>query len=321
MHIPDGFIDGKTAAATAAISVTGIGLALRRVKRELPPRKAPLLGLAAAFLFAAQMLNFPVAGGTSGHLIGATLVAVLVGPSAAIVVVTTVLLVQCFLFADGGVTALGANVFNMGIVATVTGYGAYRLLMRWLHGARGQVTAIAFAAWFSTVLASISCAGQLALSRTVAWSSAFVAMTSVHILIGVGEGLISALVLLSIQRTRPDLIAQNGAARRQGQWRAFIGYGLLVALGLAIFVSPFACSWPDGLEFVAGKLGFEHKEAQHILAAPASNYQVPGIHWAAGATALAGAAGALIVFVLALLLGRLLVPKSSETGPESTARS
>ena len=100
MHIPDGFIDGKTAAATAMLAVAGVGLALRRVKRELPPRKVPLLGLAAAFLFTAQMVNFPVAGGTSGHLIGGVLVAALLGPSAAVVVVTMVLIVQCFLFAD-----------------------------------------------------------------------------------------------------------------------------------------------------------------------------------------------------------------------------
>src|SRR5271168_876048 len=105
MHIPDGFIDGKTAATAAVLSALAVGASLRQVKRELPPRKIPLLGLAAAFLFAAQMVNFPVAGGTSGHLLGGTLVAALLGPSAAIVVLTTVLLVQCFLFADGGITA------------------------------------------------------------------------------------------------------------------------------------------------------------------------------------------------------------------------
>src|SRR3990172_7730516 len=134
MHIPDGFIDGKTAGATTALSLAGVGLALRRVKRELPPRKVPLLGLAAAFLFAAQMLNFPVAAGTSGHLIGGVLVAALLGPSAAVVVVTTVLIVQCFLFADGGVSALGANVFNMALLGAVGGYAIYRLVRRAVPG-------------------------------------------------------------------------------------------------------------------------------------------------------------------------------------------
>jgi len=130
MHIPDGFIDAKTAATTALLSAAGVGLALRQARRSLPARRVPLLGLAAAFLFAAQMVNFPVAGGTSGHLVGGVLVAALLGPSAAIVVLTTVLIVQCFLFADGGVLALGANVFNMAIIGAAGGYAIYRLVLR-----------------------------------------------------------------------------------------------------------------------------------------------------------------------------------------------
>jgi cobalt/nickel transport system permease protein len=309
MHIPDGFIDGKTALATAALSAAGVGLALRQVKRELPPRKTPLLGLAAAFLFAAQMVNFPVAGGTSGHLVGGALVAALLGPSAAVVVVTTVLIVQCFLFADGGVMALGANIFNMAIVNSVAGYAIYRGVCRVLPGVRGQVAALAFAGWCSTVLAAISCAGQLALSGTVPWAAAFPAMAGTHMLIGVGEGLISALVFLAIQRTRPEMISENGESGPPQRRGELLRYGLLVTLGVAIFVAPFACPWPDGLERVAGRLGFARKTAQPLLHALAPDYQAPGIHWAVGATAVAGAAGCLIVFALALLLGRLLVPK------------
>src|ERR1019366_8975432 len=125
----------------------GVGFALRRVRRELPPRKIPLLGLSAAFLFAAQMVNFPVAGGTSGHLIGGALVAALLGPSAAVVVVATVLIVQCFLFADGGVVALGRNLFNMGLVATLSGYAIYRIVQHLPPGTRGRVAAMMFAGW------------------------------------------------------------------------------------------------------------------------------------------------------------------------------
>jgi cobalt/nickel transport system permease protein len=311
MHIPDGFIDWKTAATTAALSAVGVGLALRRVKRELPPRRVPLLGLAAAFLFAAQMVNFPVAGGTSGHLIGGVLVAALLGPSAAVVVVTTVLIVQCFLFADGGVLALGANIFNMGILGGAGGWAIYRVLCGWLPGTRGRVTAIAFAGWCSTVLASIGCAGQLAWSGTVAWSAGFTAMAGVHMLIGIGEGLISALAFLAIERTRPEVITETGRAGDARPWGELARYGLLAALGVAVFVAPFACPWPDGLEAVAAKLGFEHKAAQPLLPAPAPDYQMPGIHWAVGATAIAGAAGSLVVFGLALLLGRWLVPKQA----------
>jgi cobalt/nickel transport system permease protein len=336
MHIPDGFIDGKTAAVTAVLSGAGVGLALRRVRRELPPRKIPLLGLAAAFLFAAQMVNFPVAGGTSGHLIGGVLVAALLGPSAAVVVVTTVLIVQCFLFADGGVMALGANIFNMAILNSVGGYAIYRLVSRWLPGVRGRVTAVAFAGWCAAVLASISCAGQLAWSGTVAWSAGFTAMASVHMLIGIGEGLISALAFLAIQRTRPDVIAgairwgertrepleaagkrvagtlappDIGGQNKIARYGELVGYGLLIALGVAIFVAPFACPWPDGLEAVAAKLGFEHQAVKPMLPAAAPDYQMPGVHWAVGATATAGAVGTLVVFGLALLLGRILVPK------------
>jgi cobalt/nickel transport system permease protein len=309
MHIPDGFIDGKTAATTAVLSVAGVGLALRRVRRELPARKVPLLGLAAAFVFAAQMVNFPVVGGTSGHLIGGVLVAALLGPSAAVVVLTAVLIVQCYLFNDGGVMALGANVFNMAILNVVSGYAIYRLVSRWLSGIRGRVTAVAFAGWCSTVLASISCAGQLAWSGRVAWSAGFTAMASVHMLIGLGEGSISALVFLAIQRTRPEVILENTPSADSRGIRGLVQYGLLVALGIAVFVAPFACSWPDGLEAVAKKLGFEHVAAAPLLAAPAPDYQIGAIHWAVGATAIAGAVGSLVAFALALLLGRLLVPK------------
>jgi cobalt/nickel transport system permease protein len=304
MHIPDGFVDGKTALAAAAISAVGVSAALRQVKRELPPRKTPLLGLAAAFLFAAQMVNFPVAGGTSGHLVGGALVAALLGPSAAVVVVTTVLIVQCFLFADGGLTALGANVFNMAIVNSVAGYGIYRGVCRVLPGISGRVTAIALA---------VCCAGELAFSGTFAWTLVFPAMAGTHMLIGIGEGLISALVLLSIARTRPEMIAGTAGPDQPQRWGELARYGLLVSLGIAIFVAPFACSWPDGLEHVAASLGFEHKTPQFGLPAPAPDYQVPGIHWAVGATAMAGAAGALIVFGLAFLLGRVLAPKQANS--------
>jgi len=313
MHIPDGFIDGKTAVTAAALSAAGVGFALRQVKRELPPRKIPLLGLAAAFLFAAQMINFPVAGGTSGHLVGGTLVAALLGPSAAVVVVTTVLIVQCLLFQDGGVMALGANIFNMAIINSIVGYAVYRLVCHRLTGVRGRVTALVFAAWCATVLAAMCCAGQLAWSGTIPWSIAFSAMTTVHMLIGVGEGLISALVFLAVYHSRPDLISEMATPEQPKRLRELVGYGLLTTLGIAVFLAPFACSWPDGLDSVAEKLGFSHKVIAPLLPAPAPDYQVPGIHWATGATALAGAAGTMIVFVLALLLGRWLVPKPKDS--------
>lgn len=311
MHIPDGFIDGKTIATTAALSAMGVGLALHQVRRTLPPRKTPMLGLAAAFLFAAQMLNFPVFAGTSGHLIGGVLVAALLGPGAAVVVVTTVLIVQCFLFQDGGVLALGANIFNMAIIGAGGGWAVYQFVANTLSGPRGRVAAVAFAGWLSTVLAAAGCAGQLAWSGKVDWKSALTAMTGIHLLIGLGEGLISALVFTAIQKARPEILAAETAVTAGKRWTEFVCYGMLAALGLALFVAPFACPWPDGLEAVAEKLGFAHAATEPQLLALAPDYVFPGIQSAALATALAGIAGTLIVFGLALLLARILVPKQT----------
>ena len=310
MHIPDGFLDAKTAAATGALAAGGIGTALYQVRRQLPRRKIPLLGLAAAFVFAAQMLNFPVAGGTSGHLIGGVLTAVLLGPGAAVVVLASVLIVQCLLFADGGLTALGANIFNMGLVGGAAGYWIFRAVRTVFPGTRGIVMGAAFAAWCATVLASIFCAGELALSGTVPWGLAFPAMAGVHMLIGVGEALITALVIVAITRTRPELLEVQTAEQSLARYGPFLAFGLLISIGLALFVAPFACPWPDGLDKVSQALGFEHRAAAHsIVASPLSDYHLPGIASAALATSLAGAIGTVIVFLLAFLLARWLVPK------------
>ncbi len=317
MHLPDGFLDAKTALTTGALAACGVGLALRQVKNELPPRRVPLLGLGAAFLFAAQLVNFPVAGGTSGHLVGGALIAALLGPAAAIVVVTTVLVVQCFLFADGGVTALGANLFNMGLVTTLSGYALYRGVARLLPGLRGRIAAIAFAGWCSTMLAAATCAGQLAWSGAVPWPVGFAAMTGVHALIGLGEGAVSALVLLAVARTRPDLL-EDDPARTSIPVGRFVGLGLLAGLGLALFVAPFACPWPDGLESVADRLGFARQAAAPLLPSLAADYRWPGFESPGLALAVAGGVGVMVVFVLALGFSRLLVPRPERPGKAGT---
>lgn len=317
MHIPDGFLDAKTAVATGALAAAGIGIALAGVRRTLPPRRVPLIGLAAAFIFAAQMLNFPVAGGTSGHLIGAVLAAVLLGPSAAVVVMTAVLILQCFLFADGGVTALGANLFNMALVAPTTGYGIYAALRRVAgDGLRSRLLATAFAAWCSTVAASIACAGELAMSGTVAWGAAFPAMAAVHMLIGAGEAVITTMVIAAIARVRPELLAARivGPPLRHTET---IALGLVASVGLAVIVAPFACGWPDGLERVASLLGFEQRAAAPAIASPAAGYGIPGVRSAVASTAIAGLIGTLTAFVFAYLLARILTPAKR---PERLAR-
>ena len=310
MHIPDGFLDAKTLALTGALSAGGLAVAARQVKRTLPRHKVPLMGLSAAFVFAAQMLNFPVAGGTSGHLLGGLLVAVLLGPGAAAVVLACVVTVQAVLFSDGGVLALGANIFNMAFIGGVGGWAIYRLARHFLRGLRGHITAVFFAAWLSTVLAAVVCAGELSLSGTLPPGVVFPAMAGVHALIGIGEGLITALVILAIARTRPDLLdTENGPAPR-GAGLEFLAFGLVIALGLAIFVSPHACSWPDGLDRVAEKFGFAGHAATFVKTW-IPDYKMPGISSAGIATAVAGALGTLLMFGLALVVGRLLVRDKS----------
>ena len=302
VHIPDGFVDVKTAVATSALAVAGLGYALHQVRRALPPRRVPLLGHGAAFVFAAQMVNFPVVGGTSGHLVGGALIAGLLGAPAAVVVIATVLITQCFLFADGGVTALGANVFNMAVVAPVVGSAIFSA-GRWLRpDLRGQVASMAFAGWCSTVVAALACAGQLAWSGTVAWPVVFPAMMGIHFLIGLGEGAISALVFYAVVRARPELTHGAPIVTMRG----VVSYGLLTALGVAGFAALFACPWPDGLETVAAQLGFA-PTAREPMASPMPDYAMPGFGTGGLATALAGAVGVLVVFGLAVLFSRLLV--------------
>jgi cobalt/nickel transport system permease protein len=312
MHIPDGFLDLPAATATTALAATGVGIALWQTKRTLPARRVPLLGVTAAFVFAAQMLNFPVAAGTSGHLVGGILVAVLVGPGAAVIVMTAVLLLQCFLFQDGGASALGANIFNMAIVGTMGGYAVYAATRRLAGGLRGVVLGAAFAGWCSTVLAAVCCAGELALSGRVAWRVVLPAMSGIHMLIGLGEGIITALVLVAVARARPELL---DARMETTQPRHVLALGLIAALGLALFVSPFACEWPDGFEKAAARLGFEHFASEKpLVAAPMPDYGLPGREgpWV---TALVGAIGTVTAFVVAWVVARVLAAKVEGEAP------
>jgi len=314
MHIPDGFLDAKTLALTGALSAGGLAVAARQVNRTLPRNKIPLMGLGAAFVFAAQMLNFPVAGGTSGHLLGGVLAGVLLGPGAAAIVIACVLTVQALLFSDGGVLALGANIFNMSFIGAMVGCAIYRLVHKFLPGLRGRITAVFFAAWLSTVLASVTCAGELALSGTLPTEVVFPAMISIHALIGIGEGLITSLVILAIARTRPDLLEIKAApADDRGTGLEFLAFGLVIALGLAIFVSPYACAWPDGLDKVAEKFGFAGHAAT-LIKIWIPDYKLPGISSTGIATAIAGAFGTLLMFGLACVIGRVLVREKKKNG-------
>lgn len=319
MHIPDnGMMSAKVLGVMGAISAVGLGAALRHAKLHLPPRRIPLLGLAAAFVFAAQMLNFPVGGGTSGHLMGGVLVAALLGPSGAVIVMSAVLIVQALLFSDGGILALGANIFNMGLVGGVGGWLIYTPLARGLGGLRGKLVAAAFAGWCTIVLAAVACSAQLAASGAVRWSIVFPTMTGVHMVIGIGEGVITALVLASIARTRPELLDTDGATPAAApagvRHRELAVYGVLISLGLAVFASPLASSMPDGLEHATEKLKIEAGESKPVVPALAPDYEMRGVSSRVVATSIAGAIGTAVAFGLALALGRTLARKAEDRG-------
>jgi len=207
MHIPDGFLSTAAVATTYVVSAGGVGNAARLANKKLGEKQVPLMGILAAFIFAAQMLNFPVAGGTSGHLIGAALAAILLGPWAGILIMSCVLIAQSLIFQDGGLLALGANIFNMGIVASFSGYYLYRMVTSFLgEGKRSRLVGGFVGAWGSVFLASLACAIELAVSGTSPLGVVLPAMAGFHALIGIGEGLITGAVLSFVMVTRADLL-------------------------------------------------------------------------------------------------------------------
>lgn len=213
MHIPDGFIGPGTSVAAGAVAVAGTAVAIRKAALALDEKRVPMAGLAAAFIFAAQMLNFPVAGGTSGHLLGGVLAAVLVGPWAGALCVTVVLFVQALMFADGGLSALGLNVVNMALVGSLVGYAVFVAIRSVLPKRRTSVVlAAGIAAGLAPNMAAITFMLEYATggNNAAPFGTVLGAMLGVHTLIGIGEGVITAMTISSVLAVRPDLV--HGAA-------------------------------------------------------------------------------------------------------------
>jgi len=326
MHIPDGPLDSSVAIATGLIGAGGLLFALRQLERRLGERTTVLMGTMSAFIFAAQMVNFPAGPGVSGHLLGGVLASVLLGPWAGAVVIAAVLLVQCFLFADGGVTALGANFVNMGLIGSALGYAIYAPIRRWIGGPKGVLIAAMVAAWFSVLLAAGALAVELAASgrradffRILSW------IALVHAAIGLGEAIITGLVVRFLLVRRPDLFesAEDTVAGRSvmGRWGLTLLGGLAVALAIAVFLAPFASQSPDGLEFVGEKLGFlSASSPPPPIGAPIPEYQLPiaGVNHVKVATAAAGLVGTLVVFGVAWGMARVLThSKGNEVTPDA----
>lgn len=302
LHIPDGFLSTSVSIVLWVLTVLAIAVSLRRVGADLGERQVPLMGVLAACIFAGQMLNFPVAGGTSGHLIGAALAAILLGPWAGILVLTCVVGIQALIFQDGGLLAMGSNIFNMGVVSVFSAWGVYRLAQMFSRGARWGLFVGGFAAaWISVQVASLATALQLAASGASPANIAVPAMAGVHALIGIGEGLITVGALTFLAATRRDLVSHEKTAAAAG--RGIWAVGLVLAIALAI-VSPLASSDPDGLERVAENIGFLDR-AQNAPYQLIPDYVVPGVQNEALATILAGVIGLLIVFAVSYGIARL----------------
>jgi len=301
MHIPDGFLSLGVSLVCWTLAVAGVGVALWRSREALGERQVPLMGVLAAFIFAAQMLNFTVAGGTSGHLIGGALAAILLGPWASILTMTTVVAIQALLFQDGGLLVMGANILNMGIISTVVGYGVYRGATALARGQRwGLLVGGCAAAWASVVIAAVATAVQLAFSGTSPLGVALPAMAGVHVLIGVGEGLITAGALAFVAAVRRDLLEPAGAATGGLRWAAA---GLALALAVTL-LAPLASPHPDGLERVAEDQGFG-ETAQDAPYEIIPDYVLPGVPDERLATIAAGLVGTLVVAGVAFAVARL----------------
>jgi cobalt/nickel transport system permease protein len=310
LHIPDGFLSLPIALLCWVLAIMLLAMAVRQTQNTLGERQIPLMGVMAAFIFAAQMINFPVAGGTSGHLLGGALAAIVLGPWAGMLVMASVIAVQGLLFQDGGLLVMGANILNMGLLTTLIGYGLYRGVAGQSRGLRLAVAGLA--AWLSVMAGALATSLQLWLSGTSALRIVVPAMLGVHAAIGVGEALITVATLAFMMRTRPDLLKAKGRARGSLGW---VMVGLVVTLAV-VALAPLASVNPDGLERVAIDMGFIERGADapyEIL----PDYTIPLLGETALSTIMAGAIGALAVAALTIVAVRLLrrpVTATSETG-------
>lgn len=330
MHVPDGFINAPTSAVTGVVAAGAIAVSLRGARRELDERTAPLAGLVAAFIFAVQMLNFPVAAGTSGHLLGGALAAILVGPFTGVLCVSVVLLMQGILFADGGLTALGVNITDMAIVTTVVAYALFRGMVKVLPRTRRSVTVASFVAALVSVPAAalaFTLLYWIGGTTDIAIGKVATAMVGVHVLIGIGEAAITALTVGAVIAVRPDLVygarglQQRLKLRVNGELvdapdtpgagpapapapaaarshRKLWITGLVTSLVLAGFVSFYASANPDGLEKVAADKGIDEKAEEHANAdSPLADYGVEDIANARVSGGLAGVIGVGVTVV------------------------
>jgi len=267
MHTPDGFLTSWVCVITLIITLSALVFAVISSRNWLTKQKAFLMAGLAAAIFGFQMLNFPIGNGTSGHLIGGAIVAILLGPHAAVLVLAVVLLVQTFVYGDGGVLALGANIFNMGVVAGYTAYYTYQPLKK-----KSPVLSGIFASFCSVVAASLACALLLGISGTISFMKVILAMVLTHVFIGLGEGMITGGILLYIKRTKHELLERQEVPNLA----KYVAVSTILTLLVTAFALPFASGDPDGLEQVALRLGFFEKATEIYTFSPMPDYTFLG---------------------------------------------
>jgi len=328
MHIVDGPLSPEVCLGTGLLAAGAVGYSIHRLKDGLADRTVPLTGMMSALVFAGQMVNFPLIGApVSGHLIGGVLAAVILGPWAGCLAITLVLMVQCLLFYDGGFSALGANILNMGVVGSIGGYAVYAVCRRFIgRGVGSTVVAAVVASWLSVMAAAFLFCIEFRLfhgSSDLDFGKVFALMVSFHSLIGIGEALITGTVISFVVRQRPDLIYspdEHTSGTLAGAGR-FVTAGCIAAMAVAAFVAPFASGHPDGLEAVAHETEFDSLQAdfpallldEYAIPSPVEGWQ-ESMLWQRLSVSLAGILGTVSVFVMAIGFGNALKPLATPAG-------
>ena len=303
MHVPDGFINAQVSAATGIISLGTLWAYIRNAKNLVADKLIALTGMMSALIFVLQMINFPIAAGTSGHLLGGALAVIVLGPSLGVICISIVVVIQSLLFADGGLSALGVNVLNMAIITSLTGWFTITLWKK-LFG-ESQFTLISgsvIAGLLSVVFSSIAFVLEYAIGGTVSvpLGNVLIAMISTHLLIGLGEGIITALIVSLLLRVRSDLVYVNSKKNKSNTLST--SYGVFIALILLLtLVTPYASSSPDGLESVASDFGFEETDGVVLLL---EDYGISSINNNFVSTTLSALLGVLAIAGLGTLFFR-----------------
>lgn len=322
MHIPDGVLSLQVCAATAALSAGAVGYSLFQLRDKIAERTVPMTGMMAALVFAGQMVNFPIGffgvPAASGHLMGGVLAAAVLGPWAGCLAITLVLVVQCLLFADGGMLALGANVLNMAVIGSWGGYAVMETIRRWIgRDAKGTIIGVVVASWLTVMAASALFCAELFFSIETGElnvANIFTLMVIVHSAIGLGEAIITGGVVSFVLSQRPDLIVGTstpGEPTKTANFGRFLTAGLVAAAAVAAFLAPFASTLDDGLETVASK-EFADRAAQEPTVLMLGDYEIPSPAagweespmWRRVSVSLAGLLGIAVTMLIAWLLNR-----------------